>query len=60
MLLDNGSLKCDVCGRFIPLQDLVDKTAIHKMITPSSALTWEEWDTVCRKCLASTTHNTGE
>lgn len=63
MMTQKGLLKCDDCGRFVRLQDLYDAKAIHRMLTPSSALTEEDWETVCAKCAArelATTPKTAE
>jgi hypothetical protein len=43
--------RCDDCGRFIAYEEF-GNGAIHKLITPLSACTWEEWETVCGKCVA--------
>ena len=41
-------LKCEVCGRFIPYADLDSGAARHRMVTPDSHLTSEEWETTCK------------
>lgn len=41
--------KCDVCGRFVSYSDIASGKAVHFMVTPSSAYTWEEWQTLCVK-----------
>ncbi len=40
--------KCQVCGRFIPYRDIDSGAARHKLITPDSHLTSEEWETTCK------------
>jgi hypothetical protein len=42
------NLKCEVCGRFISYLDLEKGLARHTLITPSSHLTSEEWETTCK------------
>lgn len=41
--------KCDICGKFIRYNDF-HRGAIRSMITPSSLLTTEEWETLCINC----------
>lgn len=41
--------KCDVCGRFISYRDIESGKARHRLITPDSHLTSEEWETTCRE-----------
>lgn len=41
--------RCDVCGVFISLKDLIEDKAIHTMITPDSDLSSETWETLCKK-----------
>ena len=41
--------RCDVCGRFIPFDDFSEGRASHREITPSSAISNEEWETLCKK-----------
>lgn len=45
--MKTDKLKCGVCGRFVSYADLDSGQAIHTMITPDSALTCEEWETLC-------------
>jgi hypothetical protein len=40
--------RCDVCGKFIALDDF-DNGAIRELITPDSHLSSEEWETLCKK-----------
>lgn len=46
--------KCDVCGRFVPLDDLSSGDASHTIICPDSDWTRETDETLCRM------HNTPE
>lgn len=39
--------KCAVCGRFVSYADLDSGKATHREITPDSAYTYEEWETLC-------------
>ncbi len=39
--------KCDVCGKFIPLDDF-GKGAVRSLVYPDSELTRETWETLCR------------
>jgi hypothetical protein len=39
--------RCDVCGRFIALEDF-DKGAIRRLIFPDSEFTHETYETLCR------------
>jgi hypothetical protein len=40
--------RCDVCGRFIPLDDFPDR-AVRALITPDSEFSREEWETLCKE-----------
>ena len=40
--------KCDVCGRIISYDDFDSGKACRRMITPDSAVSVEEWETLCR------------
>lgn len=40
--------RCDVCGRFIALDDF-ECGAVRRLIAPSSHFTREEFETLCRK-----------
>lgn len=42
-------LKCDVCGQFVSANDVINKTAIHRMTQPDCAFGGEEWETLCPK-----------
>lgn len=41
--------RCDVCGRFIPYDDFAGGHAERNLITPDSAFTREEWETLCHR-----------
>ncbi len=45
---DEAHPKCDQCGRFIALADIIDGRATHWMITPESDVSSETWETLCR------------
>lgn len=45
-------LKCDVCGKFISRKELKSGKARRKLITPDSAFSCEEYETLCEKHLA--------
>lgn len=40
--------RCEVCGRFIPLDDFPDK-ASHTLIYPDSYHRPETWETLCKE-----------
>ncbi len=40
---------CDACGRFIPMKDFEDGSAIRNLLTPDSELTIETYETYCKK-----------
>lgn len=42
-----NNFKCDVCGEFIPHDDLLAETARHDLVSPSSHLSEEEYETYC-------------
>lgn len=39
---------CDVCGRYISMADVLEGNAVHRMVTPDSDISMEEWETLCR------------
>ena len=41
-------IRCDVCGRFVSVSDLSSGVASREMITPDSAYSCEEYETLCR------------
>lgn len=43
------NLKCDVCGRYIPMKDFESGAACHRMIAPDSHRSSEEYETLCRR-----------
>jgi hypothetical protein len=49
--LRKNFFQCNVCGKFIAYIDIGEGKARHRMITPDSDLSVEEWETVCIKCL---------
>lgn len=44
------TLKCNGCGRFVSDESLGNGTASHRLITPDSDYTFEEWETLCERC----------
>lgn len=44
------TLRCDTCGKFIAYKDIESGKASHKMITPDSEFTPEEFETLCPDC----------
>lgn len=49
MLTKNNNFKCDECGKFITLEDLVEGKALHALVTPDSHWSSEEYLTLCRE-----------
>jgi CRISPR/Cas system-associated protein Cas10 (large subunit of type III CRISPR-Cas system) len=49
MMSDKPWNRCEVCGRFISYDDIEDDKAIHRMITPDSDMSCEEFETLCSK-----------
>lgn len=43
--------QCDVCGAFLSWRDIGSGRAIHRMISPDSDVSSEEWETLCPKHL---------
>ena len=43
-------IKCDVCGRFVGYAELDSGEATHRMVTPDSDLSFETFETICRRC----------
>ena len=39
--------RCDVCGKFIALEDITDGKATHTLLEPDSELGKETWETLC-------------
>jgi len=48
-LRHHDNLKCDVCGRFVSYQDLLEGKAYHNMVTPDSIWTTETHETLCKE-----------
>lgn len=44
--------RCTICGKFIGFAEY-DEGATHKLITPDSEFTCEEWETICVNCNAA-------
>ena len=43
-------IKCDECGQFISLDDLISGRATHFMSQPDSEVNDETYESECRKC----------
>jgi len=50
MLTINDKLKCDECGQFVSIDDLVTGKASHVMVLPESETTKETYETLCEDC----------
>lgn len=50
MLTINDKLKCDECGQFVSIDDLVTGKASHVIIVPESETTKETYETLCEDC----------
>lgn len=48
----DDKIKCDECGKFISVQDLVDGKALHHCVLPSSEFSDETFESLCAKCRA--------
>ncbi len=46
----DDKIKCDECGRFIGVQDLVDGKALHHCVTPDSEFSDETFESLCSRC----------
>ncbi len=44
--------KCLECGNTVPDKHIMDGSATHKMLTPDSHVSSEEWETVCCHCVS--------
>lgn len=49
----NDNIKCDECGKFIALQDLVDGKALHQCVAPDSEFSDETFESLCARCWTS-------
>ena len=52
MATTENSIRCDICGRFIGLNDLANELATRKLIYPSSDRSVETWESLCKRCAA--------
>lgn len=50
MMTRHNQIKCDQCGRFVKLQDLVEGKAAHWLDTPDSDRSSETWESLCSRC----------
>ncbi len=41
--------RCDICGRFISLEDFDSGKANRRMVTPDTAFTCEDYETLCKE-----------
>ncbi len=41
--------RCNVCGRFVSYQDILDGKASHVLVTPESLKTRETFETLCKE-----------
>jgi hypothetical protein len=46
----NDKIKCDECGCFIGVQDLIDGKALHHCVLPDSEFSDETFESLCAKC----------
>lgn len=51
MLTKNNQIKCDVCGKFIAVDDLIEQKASHYLLTPDSEFTTEDYESYHNSCL---------
>ena len=57
MTTSGWRFSCDVCGRFISVEDLVSGAALHKLLTPDSEFTMETYETLCQEHKTEVTHD---
>lgn len=48
MMTRDNKIKCDECGKFIPIQDLIDGVAEHRFALPDSEFSKETYESFCR------------
>jgi len=46
----DDKIKCDECGQFIDVQDLIDGKALHHFVLPDSEFSFETFESICAKC----------
>lgn len=46
----DDKIKCDECGRFIGVQDLIDGKALHQFVLPDSEFSDETFESLCARC----------
>lgn len=49
--MENFSIKCDNCGKYISFEDLDKGLAQRHMITPDSEYSKEQYETLCKSCI---------
>jgi len=52
MLTKNENIACDYCGKFIAIDELIEGTAVHLLVTPDSELTKEEYESYHTDCFS--------
>lgn len=50
MLSKYGDIVCDECGRFISYTELSDGRATHRLLTPDSHFSGEEYESFHNRC----------
>lgn len=46
----DDKIKCDECGRFIAVQDMINGKALHNCVLPDSEFSVETFESLCAKC----------
>jgi len=46
--MTTDAMRCDVCGRFVSIEDLASGRARRRLVTPDSHFSCEEYETLCR------------
>lgn len=47
-MTENDRIRCDVCGRFVSLDDLTSGAAIRSLVAMDSYYSTEDYETLCR------------
>ena len=48
----NDQIRCDECGKFIAIEELIEGRASHHLLTPDSDWSKEEFESLCAVCNA--------
>jgi len=48
-MTSDNKIKCDECGKFISIKDLIDDKASHHCVLPDSEFSKETFESFCRK-----------